>query len=131
MVTSTGCTVVAEVHSEGFVANVIRASDCSLLVTGAGVRCLACTKYRLTLNSLLHKKKKQDKTSPSHCTNFRFLNTPQRRKLKASVRNTQARITRLKGKLAEYVEMRGTMVDGELSHDLASYYGSEPRSCYQ
>ena len=27
--------MVAEVHSEGFVANVIRASDCSLLVTGA------------------------------------------------------------------------------------------------
>lgn len=116
---------MAKVYSEGFVESVIRASDCSLLVTGSGIRCSACVKYRLTLNSLLHKQKKQDdKTSPSHCTNFRFLNTPQRakrmRKLKSSVRNTQARVSRLQRKLTESVAMRGTMVDGEMSHDLAS-----------
>ena len=107
-------------------ATVIRRNDCSVLLSSPGTRCNACTKYRLTLNALLHKKHKKsdDRSDPSSHTNFRYLNTPQKmlrmRRLNVRYRNTQARVKCLKQNLARAVQERGISVDDEISKDMVA-----------
>lgn len=114
-----------EVHSR-----TVRTTSCELLVHGT--KCDSCKQYRSTLRSL-HSRANQsgsDKAAVSSHANFRYLNTPQRKKrmtgLRSAIKNKiiqvnrkTAEIDHLKSRLKETVEQRGIVVEKELEDDLA------------
>ncbi len=115
-------------------SSTIRTSSCAVLVrpkvrTEIEVRCSCCSNYRKTLNSMLFRAAKQDKSGadgsdPSSHVNFRYLSSPQKvnrlQKLHKSVRVSNQRVERLKTRLASVIEKRGIQVESDLHEDLTN-----------
>ena len=102
----------------------VRTAACSYLVSKPG-RCSSCRKYRDVLRSMLHKSMQcsdTDRSDPSSRTNLRYLSTPQKiacfHRLRLNYKCSQVQLERLRSKLAEHVEQRGTSVDEGLHQDL-------------
>lgn len=103
---------------------------CELLVHET--KCTVCKRYRPTLRSLLSRKmsqQKSDSTAVSSHTNFRYLNTPEKRRrmsrLKAAISSKAAEVKRkereiehLKDRLREATEQHGIFLEKELENDL-------------
>lgn len=106
----------------------VRSSTCEYLVKLA--RCESCKKYRSSLRSMYSRwstRQTSDSskhTSVSSHTNYRYLNTPERKKrmlnLKNELDDKRKEVESLKRKLKSLTEENGVTIDTELQEDLAS-----------
>ena len=104
----------------------VRSIHCELLTSNN--RCEACKKYRPSLRSLCSRKAKRQQnqaskhTEVSSHTNYRYLNTPQRKKrmsnLKAEVVSNKRKIERLHEALRHSIDKNGVSVDEEFQTSL-------------
>lgn len=112
----------------------IRCSACVLLLPHSNSphpnsRCDPCRSYRKVLNTMLSRLQHNDGCSgdsldPGSHTNYRFLNTPEKKariqQLRKKVNKCQLQIKRLREKIEKLVDERGVEVDRALHGDLAS-----------
>lgn len=104
----------------------VRSCHCELLTSNN--RCDACKKYRSSLRSMCSRKAKQledqasKHTEVSSHTNYRYLNTPQRKKrmtnLKAEVVSKNREIERLQQALRNSTDKNGISVDEDVHNSL-------------
>lgn len=126
----TGSTVVAKCVKDFFSFETIRSSACEILVQPSVSRCDPCKAYRKVLNSLVSRQKSsgvaqaQSPSQPQSHANFRFLNTPQRKRrferLRAGAKVSQQKVKRLQERLEKVIVKRGMEVDADLHEDLVS-----------
>ena len=111
--------VVAFVDKAGHSVPTIRHRSCDILVKN-GKRCAVCHRYRTHLRSMLASFKKCKKISGS--TNYRFLNTPQQKQKRESLRKKSKILSIQKNRLMERLrsatEKDGVGLDSELEKDL-------------
>jgi hypothetical protein len=107
----TGSTVATFVKDH-FNYRTIRCSSCEILLQPPQSRCDTCRAYRKVLNSMVSRQQESSEHSPSQPSshaNFRYLNTPQRKKrirrLQVTVKVSQLRVKRLKERLEKAIEV--------------------------
>ena len=104
-----GKSMVASVETKIHSTPSIRQSRCALLNNTSTERCKECTSYRGTLRAWCSKQARQTtpRSDPSSCVNYRYLSeTELRERLRATHKlqqNTQKKLERLKGKVAQSV----------------------------
>ena len=110
----------------------IRCTSCEVFVEQSALRCDPCKAYRKILNSMLSRQQRatdQSPTQPDSHANFRYLNTPQRKKrierLHVCAKVCQQRVKRLRERLDRAIEERGVEVDADLHDDLIKTMNEE------
>ena len=107
----------ANYDMSGYTATV-RTAACSYLVSKPG-RCSTCRMFSVPCYI---SPCGTDRSDPSSHTNLRYLSTLQKtacfRQLRLNYKCSQVQLERLRSKLAEHVEQRGTSVDAGLHQDL-------------
>lgn len=105
----------------------VRSAKCELITHG--VRCSECVNYRSTLRSLYQRwqkinspsRKRQQSDVDSH-TNYRYLNTPEKRMRLANLRNkTRAlhrQVDQLKLQIKKLTEVNGICLDKDMDADM-------------
>ena len=97
------------------------------MFVGMNSQCSSCTKFRITLNVMLHRfeeAREEGMSNLSNRTNFRYLNTPQKvtklREMKESLKFQQQKVKHLKSLLDDGVRNRSTEVDSDMHSDLCT-----------
>lgn len=118
--------VAAKYVQDYFSFHTVRCTSCQLLVSVPLSRCDPCTEYRKILNAMVSRQSNtcEDSTQPESHTNYRFLNTPDRKvrvqRLRLKSRMSEQREKRIRERLERIVEERGVEVDRELHADMCA-----------
>ena len=114
----------------------VRCSSCEVLVEGS--KCIICRNYRSTLRSMYSRWSKKLASDSSECTtvsshtNYRYLNTPERKmrmaNLKSEVDSTRRELEDLKQKINALTKENGVDVDEDVQREIEDIIEDESKN---